>query len=249
MTSYSEYHDRILTPRTPHSRAGRAEEGFTAVELDTFGEDESTDYRQQQSQPLLSPGYRSRGDDQDVRIAHADRQFLKYWLQTVLGRLPLVIGSVLAITFMILIGISFKQPGSLEAALLGPPVKDLDADSSSSNVVTTSSIPPERLISYENYTRFPLTGDQYREECGKIMKGFMPNIGYWTTPPRGPLDVPHHDDNLPEEHLPEGGLTRVCSSTITYMLDGHVGLAADLALMAQAAAMAREVSATSACAA
>ena len=51
----------------------------------------------------------------------------------------------------------------------------------------------------------------------------------------GVLDVVHHDN--------EGG-AEVCTSTITYMFDGTVGLLADLALVAQAAALAREVSAT-----
>jgi hypothetical protein len=46
------------------------------------------------------------------------------------------------------------------------------------------------------------------------------------------LDVPH-------EHVP--GENGVCSSTITYVLDGNVGLFFDLALVAQAAALAREV--------
>ena len=62
---------------------------------------------------------------------------------------------------------------------------------------------------------------------------------YWQSL-HGEMDVEHHDDNT-DYHLPEGERTKVCSKTITYMLDGHVGLAADLALMAQAAAMAREV--------
>lgn len=55
----------------------------------------------------------------------------------------------------------------------------------------------------------------------------------------GPLDVLHHDE-APDYQLPEGE-TAVCSATITYMLDGSVGLLADLALMAQVAALAREV--------
>ncbi|RXW22678.1 hypothetical protein EST38_g3189 [Candolleomyces aberdarensis] len=44
------------------------------------------------------------------------------------------------------------------------------------------------------------------------------------------MDVDHFD----------GPNDNICNSTITYMLDGNVGLAADLALMAQAAALARE---------
>lgn len=54
------------------------------------------------------------------------------------------------------------------------------------------------------------------------------------------MDVSHHDD-VTDYHLPEGETTTACSKTITYQLDGTVGLTADLALMAQAAALAREV--------
>jgi len=53
------------------------------------------------------------------------------------------------------------------------------------------------------------------------------------------MDVPHHDKKN-DYKLPEGEPTTVCKSTITYMLDGKVGLVADLALMAQTAALARE---------
>ncbi len=63
---------------------------------------------------------------------------------------------------------------------------------------------------------------------------------YWEAHHGGSMDVEHHDDNT-NYHLPEGERTKVCSKTITYMLDGHVGLVADLALMAQAAAFAHEV--------
>jgi hypothetical protein len=60
----------------------------------------------------------------------------------------------------------------------------------------------------------------------------MQPVPYWT-PDRwnniGPVDV---------YHLEAPG---VCSNTITYMLDGKVGLLADLALLAQTAALAREV--------
>jgi hypothetical protein len=56
----------------------------------------------------------------------------------------------------------------------------------------------------------------------------------------GVLDVAHHDDNK----VAQGQRMAVCTSTITYMLDGEVGLLADLALMAQTAALAREVGTT-----
>lgn len=50
----------------------------------------------------------------------------------------------------------------------------------------------------------------------------------------GDMDVLHDDENVK-------GTGKVCSSTITYMLGGTVGLSADLALIAQAAALAHEV--------
>lgn len=49
-------------------------------------------------------------------------------------------------------------------------------------------------------------------------------------------------DIIDDKHgLSEGDRAAVCSKTITYLLDGEVGLLADLALIAQVAALAREV--------
>ncbi|KAJ3518015.1 hypothetical protein NLJ89_g137 [Agrocybe chaxingu] len=59
----------------------------------------------------------------------------------------------------------------------------------------------------------------------------MAHGDYWEISSMGNMDVQH-----PEQDE----IDAVCSSTITYMLDGTAGLAADLALMAQAAALARE---------
>jgi hypothetical protein len=95
-------------------------------------------------------------------------------------------------------------------------------------------------MSYENYTKFPLLGSEYLHECQKVMSGFMSHGEYWEQGHNhagAPMDVDHFDE--PNDNI--------CNSTITYMLDGNVGLAADLALMAQAAALAREVSYTVSC--
>lgn len=97
-----------------------------------------------------------------------------------------------------------------------------------------------KVLSYENYTKFPLLPSQYRAECAKLHQGYMSHGDYWDVPVNGILDVVHHDD-MRDYHLPEGERTAVCKNTITYMLDGKVGLLADLALMAQVAALAREV--------
>lgn len=100
------------------------------------------------------------------------------------------------------------------------------------SVTHNSSMTLAHIISYENYTVFPLQPEQYLAECRALTGNFMPNTGYWTTPSMGIADVVHPLDD---------GRTDVCLSTITYMLDGRVGLMADLALVAQTAAMAREV--------
>ncbi|EEB92437.1 hypothetical protein MPER_09052 [Moniliophthora perniciosa FA553] len=69
-------------------------------------------------------------------------------------------------------------------------------------------------------------------ECAEVMGGFHHHGGYWEPDPMGTMDVVHADE--------EDETSEICPSTITYMLSGRVGLVADLALMAQAAALARE---------
>ncbi|KAI1793080.1 hypothetical protein LXA43DRAFT_1127471 [Ganoderma leucocontextum] len=257
--SHSDY--RVLTPRTPHSRAGRAEEGFTGVELQAFQDDERNDWRtqqQQQSQPLLSSGYRSRGDDSPA-AKDADRPSVKYWIQYAVNKLPLAGGSIVAFFLLAFIVVSITKPGKLESAFLQVPGDFLETTNPNLAAPTSKrptpsasepqptpptsasghSEPRPQLISYANYTSFPLSGNEYRAECNKLMGGFMRHGEYWEPPHGGSMDVEHHDDNT-NYHLPEGELTKVCSKSITYLLDGHVGLVADLALMAQTAAFARE---------
>lgn len=240
--SPNEY--QVLTPRTPHSRAGRAEEAFTEVELDELNDDERNDYqsyRQQQSEPLLasSPsssfaasGYRSKGDD--PRTTSRAKQLLK----TVLSNTPLAFGSLLAFILLGAVLLSLKKPGTIEKYIGMPLYKPIPTPTPS----YVDTIPPPNLrISYDNYTTFPLTGDQYLHECNRMMNGYVHHKGgYWDVPPQGSMDVKHHDD-VTDYHLPEGKKSGVCQRTVTYQLDGHVGLLADLSLMAQAAAHAREV--------
>ncbi|PIL31341.1 hypothetical protein GSI_06039 [Ganoderma sinense ZZ0214-1] len=259
--SHPDYH--VLTPRTPHSRAGRAEQGFAQVELQAYQDDESNDWRtrqHQQSQPLLSPGYRSQGDDHDSPAAKdAERRSMMYWIQRVVNMLPLAGGSFVAFLLLAFIVVSITKPGKLESAFLSTPGTFMETTNLNLGAPTSKHAPPSasqpqptpstsapghsppnpHLISYENYTSFPLTGNEYRAECNKLMGGFMSHGEYWETRHGGGMDVEHHDDNT-NYHLPEGELTRVCSKTVTYLLDGHVGLVADLALMAQAAAFAHE---------
>jgi hypothetical protein len=69
------------------------------------------------------------------------------------------------------------------------------------------------------------------------MRGFMRHGSYWEYMPH---DVPHRK-KIDEHGLPEGYRNAVCNSTITYMLGGQAGLLAELGLMSQVAALAREV--------
>jgi hypothetical protein len=75
----------------------------------------------------------------------------------------------------------------------------------------------------------PLHPIEYLKVCAKMHGGYVHHGDYW--------DSDH--DMGPDMHT----LTNEpsCATTITYLLDGTVGLTADLVLMAQAAALAREV--------
>lgn len=246
-----------LTPRTPHSRSGRAEEAITEVDLDEDAGNFAS-YRQQQAEPLLmssasssfpSSGYRSRGDDFDPTAKPKSKVWKNLQRKFVPNNTALVVGAILAGILFSLVVVSLTKPDALDHAVgyvasltpSGTPVAtDIVAALPKPTYVDT--IPPVgHAISYENYTRFPLTGNEYRHECAKIMGGkFLHHGAYWDEPQGGTMDVIHHDD-VTDYHMPEGGRTRVCSKTITYQLDGSVGLVADLALMAQAAALAKEV--------
>ncbi|KAA1471440.1 hypothetical protein DENSPDRAFT_837431 [Dentipellis sp. KUC8613] len=162
----------------------------------------------------------------------------------------LVLGSMLAVVLFLLIIVSYKRPEALLKVIGNSTIEATGSvapsQSAKQDDVTPSTPLPlsvshpamhnDSIISYENYTRFPLLPTEYRSECWKIP---MHHDYYWS----GHKDVIHHDIVNPDK-LPEGERTQICSRTITYMLDGHVGLLADLALMAQAAAMARERNAT-----
>ena len=238
----------LLTPRTPHSRSGRAEEGFTEIELEQYGDDDYREHTvQQQREPLLASstsasfppsGYRAKGDDLDTRRKSRGPLAVMQWLVANCG---LVIGSALALALLLSVILSFKRPDILLSA-------SGIAENSPSPTPTPTPTPkqddvrplhPENIISYENYTRFPLDPLEYKTECHKAMGELMGPMKFWS----GEKDVVHHDQVDPGKYpAPEGLPIQFCSKTITYMLDGHVGLLADLALMAQAAGLAREVS-------
>lgn len=211
--------NRIITPRTPHSRNGLAEEGYTEVELDELpGYDEEEPYSgsRQGTPPSTSPGspstafppgYRSAGDDQEaprpkIRMCPTPLMFAERFI--FLSAWLFVLG-VFALFYM-----SFQR--------------DMEED------------PFGLVISYRHYFIYPLSGPQFAHECEKL-SWFKQGPDYWDMPLTGPLDVIHHD-----RHMYDRGHSKICSSTVTYQLDGDASVATDLALMAQVAALAYEVS-------
>ncbi|KIY69447.1 hypothetical protein CYLTODRAFT_442690 [Cylindrobasidium torrendii FP15055 ss-10] len=202
------YENISLTPRTPHSRAGRAEEGFTAEELQAIRQHEYLDPDDQDSQsaPLLS----SRTPKELKSIGPlAARASILFW-------------SCVAGFLLILAIVSFKNPGTLEWYM---GINSLTA--ATTPAVSVAPVDPALLISYENYTSFPLQGKEYVHECWKLTDSRMPMGKFWV--PMGDVkDTAHTVDS------------EVCNSTITYLLDGDRGLLADVALIAQVAALARE---------
>jgi hypothetical protein len=232
-----------LTPRTPHSRAGRAEEAFTELEMDQFGDSDSREYTlQQQSEPLLASsssanfppsGYRARGDDdRDTVTKGPNYRNISRWLVANSG---LILGSGFAVVLFLLIILSYKRPDVLLSAIGAENTASPIATAPKQDDAHSSDI--EHIISYENYTHFPLDPMEYLAECHKLMGEVIGPTKYWS----GQKDVIHHEVNPGKYPVAEGLPTQICSKTITYMLDGHVGLLADLALMAQAAGLAREV--------
>jgi hypothetical protein len=169
----------------------------------------------------------------------------------VLAKLPLIGGIILAIVLAGLVVLTWQRPDQvLEALGTDPsplassntiplPEAHLEHPDSTPNVNLENTEPAEHsghdhpVISYEGYKTFPLTPMQYIEECWKQNQQPHAHGDYWELPKNGMVpDVPHQ--NAPG----------TCTSSITYMFDGRVGLAADLALMAQAAGLAREANRT-----
>ena len=243
-SDYSDY--QILTPRTSHSRSGQAEEALEDVELEPYDVDEHKAY---QSEPLLASstsasfpptGLRNRGDDQEQALAESNPFYPSF--MSCAKNIPLGLGILLAFVLFIMILISLKKPEALLRAI-GEGNMTIDENSGSPQEEITDSIfynsSDSNIISYENYTNFPLHPISYLYECNKLTHGFMAPTEYWSDHHK---DVPHRA--VIDKHGPEGYRNEVCKSTITYMLGGHVGLLADLALMGQVAALAREVKST-----
>lgn len=226
------FRQQVLTPRTPHSRSGRAEEGFTEYELQHLNEEDedeegsflsATPVDQQSARllaptggPAFPPGYRSRGDDHEILSA----PFGSGKLGVVVRRVLLVSASLMACAMLAMFMMAFK------------PLNLFDDDPLAD--ILDAPLPADRLISYANYTHFPLSGSQYRHECENLGRTVMRHNDYWAAPLTGPLDAPH------PQQVQQPGKPSVCLRSVTYLLDGHVGLATDLALMAQVAQLARE---------
>lgn len=220
-----------LTPRTPHSRTARLEGGFAKLQVsDANGFEDDTFIGQHQSEPLLASSSTGRfpGDPTSSKTTGLVRSTREP--VSPMTRVLLLFGIGVAGVLLLLIVLSFTRRDIIHQFLgLHIPVPSPSSTKASQHHPQTGA----HAISYENYTKFPLLGTEYLKECQKQMSGFMHHGDYWEGHSHDgvAVDVDHFDG--PNDHI--------CKSTVTYMLDGNVGLAADLALMAQAAALAREV--------
>ena len=162
---------------------------------------------------------------------------------------PLIIGGIGACILLILILLSVNKPEILRTYILKTngtiPIITTSGQSSSGGTTGEEHGEMTRLMEYEN-------------SCWKMMdSGEMKHGGpYWgehhqhTNPVQANEQVVQEDDDDydPFDDSDDGPETAsaipagTCRSTITYVLDGNVGLFYDLALLAQTAALAREVS-------
>lgn len=208
-----------LTPRTPHSRAANDEDTFAKLQVSDGieWEDMQGSLAQQQSAPLL---HSSVSADFRPGAKSAKKEYQREPLSRV-SRLLLTGGILLAGFLLLLIVISWTRPGSLHRYL------GLDLN-------TLGDFQPQLATWREpgNVPKHPL---DYFNECNDMLAKGMFHGKYWQEMPGSNMEgAEGHEQGHEEE---EAG---VCSGSMTYMLDGRVGLAADLALMAQVAAMARE---------
>ena len=219
-------HDRrldALTPRTPFSRAGRAENAMERARLNIDDDDldYAADSRQHQQAPLL----KSSADDsfphrRNLKSKAGRGLSLRNINWTAVRRHgPLVAGITTAVLLLFMVLMSVDTPEQLHTYLHGAPTpfKNITYD----------------IISHDDYTYFPLSPVEYRDECMNFQLQMTGIHRYWWTPEEGSADVLHDESERTKN---------VCKSSITYQFDGEVGLAADLALIAQAAGFAREVS-------
>ncbi|EAU92306.2 hypothetical protein CC1G_00525 [Coprinopsis cinerea okayama7 len=217
-----------LTPRTPHSRTARAEGGFAKLDIsdanDDF-DDSQVAYAQHQSAPLLhsstSPRF-SAGIHHDGPRSSKTEKSSQREPFTPLQRVLLVFGVFVGGIILFMLVLSWTNSAALHRYIGLDPNAFVDLR------------PGARLSDSYNARDLPTPND-FLEQCNKLHSGFVSHGAYWDTMGHG-----GHDMNESTMHHSEPAPEGTCSSSITYMLDGRVGLAADLALMAQAAALARE---------
>lgn len=259
--------DSLLSPRTPRSRAsGRPKTTFRDDEEDNYIDEDGQGVHADadevdvpsQEYPLLQssasatfptgpeqyiqvpgspiiPSLRQNRSPRSPRYTRKDAKAMDGKLKTFVDTTPLALGVIGVCVLLVLIILSYNRPDVLRSYIL----KNNTATPSPSQLGNSKEQQDTSLrIDYSNHTVFPLEPMEYEEECWDLQaKGGMAHGSYWGDARSDSgnthmLDVPHA--HAPGEH-------GVCSSTITYVLDGNVGLFFDLALIAQTAALAREV--------
>lgn len=208
---YGEVESAGLTPRTPYSRKvanaeeGRSQRNLPAIpvnETDTEDEDrnlDEVDLLKTQSHPLLhsstesfpsgSNGTRWKGDKRDRNLI---------WRMVTEGlarnRLPigLIFGSGVALLLLFLIVMSIRRRQALlhYMGVNTTAIAYESLDEESKGRFNTSTV-----IDYaaSGYTSFPLTTNQYLNECWKVIKDprMKPYASYWSVVPGTELDVLH----------------------------------------------------------
>lgn len=233
-----------VTPRTPHS-ARRHDDGYTDIELDDLGsgsERSSVEYSPGLSQqsPLLPGSNTSTRGNERWRIDRYVWEAYEEWkndinLAMILSRVPILVGSFVTgfVIYLIMTLDDVDDPSGFGF--------------NSSRAMHASYLHPQLIISYPNYTEYPLTSAQYVQQCDleaqrvKDMGGR--HLSYWAAHSFGVNDVLHSDEDEWGRIRPHRILHTepICRRTVTYMLDGEVGLLADISLLVQAAALAQEV--------
>lgn len=225
-----------LTPRTPKtprtlrsasgSQTSRFEEEFPLTEADA---DDLDANHTLQSAPLLTlsstarlfeNGSRKRKPSAGERDGGKNQISRSLWAAASVA--PLAVGILTSGILLLMLVLSLTRPESLHRYLgmksTPGPSNVPSPKHAGHNVHGQLSIPPLHPI-------------EYLKVCTQLKESYVRHGDYWDY------------DLAPDAHQkPNNKPSTVCTRTITYMLDGTVGLTADLALMAQAAALAREVS-------
>jgi len=186
-----------------------------------------------QDEPLLqssaSETFPQQADADDTSTHHGKRKPLKprhlHAAIELIRQIPPVLVALL-IALLVIIAVLYRRNPKL---LLGEPSPPTLQYSQGLEEPEPEPEPESKaLIDYSGYSTFPLSPLQYAAECWKMHQGPVRHQGYWDVPESGIMDVNH------------AASSEICSSTITYQLDSHSGLFAQLALLAQVAALARE---------